>query len=294
MGETGGMFWLLFFAAAIAAAGLAAIHLGFRAPRVAERGDPGAHGLAFETISIPASKGLALHGWLLGPAGNSAAPAVIIVHGWGANMEMMLPLAEPFYADGMNVLMFDARNHGKSPRQGASTMPKFAEDTLAALDWLRAQGFTGPVALVGHSIGAAACLLAASWRHDMDAVIAIASFAHPARLMGRAMARLRLPGWLIRLVLAYVEWNIGHRYEDIAPVNTICAARCPVLLVHGEADTVIPVSDMEEIARCAKKNIRTLRVEGADHDSVEKISSHAGDLTGFLRRAFGGPQAEAE
>ncbi len=289
MADTGGMIWIYVIAAlfALAAGALAAIHLGFRAPRIAEEGDPGDAGMRFSQAAIPTKKGRVLHGWLLPAAGGKGAPCVIVIHGWGANMEMMLPLAKPFYEAGMNVLLFDARNHGTSPREGASTMPKFAQDALAGLDWLRAQGFTGPVALAGHSIGAAAALLAASWRqNDIAAVISIASFAHPARLMARGMARLHLPGWLIRLVLRYIEWNIGFRYDAIAPEKTICEVRCPVLLAHGEADTVIPISDMERIARCASGNISILRVPGADHDSVDELAARADRLVAFLREAF--------
>ncbi len=200
-------------------------------------------------------------------------------------MELMLPLAGPFRDAGFRVLLFDARNHGGSPRDGHSSMPKFAEDTEAALNWLDAAGLHGPRILVGHSIGAAAVLLAASRRRDVAGVIAIAAFAHPARLMARSLRRLRLPAIVIRAILRYIEWVIGHDYDDIAPENVICRIRCPVLLAHGTADRVIPVSDMDRIASCGRKNIRTLRVEGADHDSVDLLTANAGRLVGFARQA---------
>ncbi len=200
-------------------------------------------------------------------------------------MELMLPLARPFREAGFRVLLFDARNHGSSPRDGHSSMPKFAEDAEAALNWLDAAGLRGPRILVGHSIGAAAALLATSRRRDVAAVIAIAAFAHPARLMARGLRRLHLPAPVIHAILRYIEWVIGHDYDDIAPENVICRVRCPVLLAHGTADRVIPVSDMDRIARCHRKNIRTLRVEGADHDSVDLLTANADRLVDFARQA---------
>ncbi len=281
------MSWLSLGILSVPAIALALVHLGFRAPRRRERGDPSAAGMRFREVTIPTVRAIPLRGWLVEPGngGGNDAPTVVIVHGWGANMELMLPLARPFHDAGFRVLLFDARNHGSSPRDGHSSMPKFAEDTEAALDWLDAAGLRGPRILAGHSIGAAAVLLAASRRRDVAGVIAIAAFAHPARLMARGLRRLHLPGPLIRAILRYIEWVIGHDYDDIAPENVICRIRCPVLLAHGTADRVIPVSDMDRIARCRRENIRTLRVEGADHDSVDLLTANADRLVEFVRQA---------
>ncbi len=281
------MSWLSLGILSVPAIALALVHLGFRAPRRREQGDPSAAGMRFREVTVPTVRDLPLRGWLVEPqgGGDHVVPTVVIVHGWGANMELMLPLARPFHEAGFRVLLFDARNHGSSPRDGHSSMPKFAEDAEAALDWLEAAGMRGPRILVGHSIGAAAVLLAASRRQDVAGVIAIAAFAHPARLMARSLRRLHLPGPVIRIILRYIEWVIGHDYDDIAPENVICRIRCPVLLAHGTADRVIPVSDMDCIARCRRENIRTLRVEGADHDSVELLAANADRLVEFVRQA---------
>ncbi len=280
------MSWILPALLLLPPAALAVLHLGFRAPRRRERGDPSATGMRFREVIIPTVRDIPLRGWLLElrDGGGDDVPTVVIVHGWGANMELMLPLARPFHDAGFRILLFDARNHGSSPRDGHSSMPKFAEDAQAALDWLDAAGLRGPRILAGHSIGAAAVLLAASRRRDVAGVIAIAAFAHPARLMARGLRRLHLPAPVIRMILRYIEWVIGHDYDDIAPENTICRIRCPVLLVHGTADRVIPVTDMDRIARCRKKNIRTLRVEGADHDSVDLLTANVDRLLDFARQ----------
>ena len=281
------MSWILPALLLLPPATLAILHLGFRAPRRRERSDPSAAGMRFREVTIPTVRDLPLRGWLIERrhGGSDDAPTVVIVHGWGANMELMLPLARPFHDAGFRCLLFDARNHGSSSRDGHSSMPKFAEDAEAALDWLNAAGLHGPRILVGHSIGAAAALLAASRRRDVTGVIAIAAFAHPARLMARGLRRLHLPAPVIRAILRYIEWVIGHDYDEIAPENVICGVHCPVLLAHGTADRVIPIADMDRIARCRGKNIRTLRVEGADHDSVDLLTANADRLVDFARQA---------
>ena len=103
---------------------LAMIHLGFRVPRNPEKTDPGRLELAFQTISIPTVSHKRLFGWLI-PV-HDATSTIVILHGWGGNAEQMLPMALPFHQAGMNVLLVDSRNHGRSDRDGFSSLPRFA------------------------------------------------------------------------------------------------------------------------------------------------------------------------
>jgi len=101
----------------------------------------------------------------------------------------------------------------------------------------------------------------------------------------------RLPGsylltpLLAPLVMNYVQWIIGHRLDDIAPMNTYCKISCPVLLVHGDKDKTIPLADMHMIAdNCPDKKSEILVIKGAGHDSLHKLRDHAQELVNFLKR----------
>lgn len=84
-------------------------------------------------------------------------------------------------------------------------------------------------------------------------------------------------------MLRYVEWVIGYPFATIAPVNTVRRITCPVLLVHGMEDQTVPLIDARRIfANCRSPQARLLEVEGAGHDSVDKIEPHIGQLLGFL------------
>jgi alpha-beta hydrolase superfamily lysophospholipase len=199
----------------------------------------------------------------------------------------MLPLAVPLYRAGMNVLLLDARNHGRSDADNFSSMPRFAEDVSEAINWIKRQGNlqNDQLVLLGHSVGAAAVLLEASRRHDVAAVISLATFAHPEWMMRRYLRRFPLPKLFVKGVLHYVERVIGHRYEAIAPMHTACLVKCPVLLVHGTADETVPVSDALAIRdQCNKNSIELLLIDGADHESIDKIEEHAKELIAFLKR----------
>jgi pimeloyl-ACP methyl ester carboxylesterase len=111
------------------------IRRSLAAPRVAESGVP--DGLPWRQVAISSVRGKTLFGWFI-PAGE-CAPALAILHGWGGNAEMMLPLAKPLHGAGYALLFFDARSHGRSDGDSFASLPRFAEDLAHAVDWLRAQ-----------------------------------------------------------------------------------------------------------------------------------------------------------
>ena len=263
------------------------IHRAYRAPRVVEQHTPGDLGLPFTTIRISGVHGKALFGWFV-PASEEPAPAVAIMHGWGGNAELMLPFAQLLHQAGYATLLLDARNHGQSDSDDYSSMPRFAEDLECGLDWLKKQPQvdTQRCYLLGHSVGAAAALLLASRRHDVAGVVSIAAFAHPARLMRRQMRAHHIPyrpiGWLI---LRYVEWTIGFRFDEIAPCNTIRRITCPVLLVHGEADNTVPPQDARAIyANRPGERVELLLIPDTGHDSRDSIMQHGEALIRFLAK----------
>ena len=259
------------------------LHWFYRAPRIVEQATPDSLNLPYTEHYLNGPKGKRLFAWLI-PAADSCC-TLIVVHGWGANAEMMLPLAQPFHQAGMDVLLYDARSHGKSDSDSFSSLPRFAEDLGAALDWVRQRNPDHQVVVLGHSIGAAASILTASHRHDIDLVIGISGFAHPHLIMSHHLGKPWVPGFLRRLILNYVQWVIGFRFDDIAPMNRIAHVQCPVLLAHGTADTTIPISHMRLIEANANGEhpIQIVEVEGAEHDSIEHFHEHAERLIRFVR-----------
>ncbi|CUA98152.1 alpha/beta hydrolase [Thiomonas bhubaneswarensis] len=258
-----------------------------RAPRLAHTRSPADLGLAFTTARIATANGKTLHAWLIPPPASAArpAPAMVVVHGWGSNADLMLPLAPALHQAGLALLFIDARCHGASDGDTFASLPRFAEDTVHAVDWLAARPDIDPrrIALLGHSVGAGAVLLAASWRTQIAAVVSLAAFAHPAEMMQRWMAEQNLPSEVIGpLVLRYVQRTIGYRFDAIAPINTLPQLRCPVLLMHGEDDTVVPVTDAHRLMAVADSSRVQLHIGPGGHDSMEAFLSVIDRVSRFL------------
>ncbi|MDY0329957.1 MAG: alpha/beta fold hydrolase [Thiomonas sp.] len=267
-----------------------------RAPRVAHTRSPTDFGLEHATVRIPTARGKTLHAWHL-PAPPSSpqtaprpSPALVIVHGWGGNADLMLPLAPALHAAGLALLFIDTRCHGASDDEPFTSLPRFAEDTVHAADWLAAQPGIDPqrIALLGHSVGAGAVLLAATWRPQIAAVVSLAAFAHPADMMRRWMVEQALPDAAIGpYILDYVQRTIGYRFDAIAPIHTLPQLRCPVLLMHGEHDTVVPVEDARRLLAAAATNAPVqLHIGPGGHDSMDAFLQEMPRVVGFLSQAL--------
>jgi dipeptidyl aminopeptidase/acylaminoacyl peptidase len=272
-----------------------AILHGLRAPRLAHEPLPPGWPIPpaqLHEVRIAGPRGRQLFGWLVRPApgtpadAEAAHPAVLVMHGWGANAATMWPVVPPLHAAGFAVLLIDARCHGRSDGEAFTSMPRFAEDIDAGLAWLRQQpGIAGDrLSLLGHSVGAAAALLQASHDTRVRAVVSLSAFAHPRDLMRRFMDEKRVPypvlGWY---VMRHVQRVIGASFDEIAPLHTITRVRCPVLLVHGRADTTVPFADALRL-RAASARAALLAVDG-DHDLRQALPPHAATLVTFLSAA---------
>lgn len=257
------------------------LHIGFIPPRIIEKKTPNDFGMDYQELDVYGKKQKKLFAWFI--ATQKSSPLIIIMHGWGSNSELMLPIANTFYQAGLNVLLLDSRCHGKSAGDTYSALPRFAEDIDAVIEYAQQHlAYNDKIILLGHSVGAGAVLYSASRRQDISAVISISAFGSPQWLMTRYFQGFHLPQWLINILLAYIQWIIGHRFSEIAPVNAIKKLTIPILLVHGTHDNTVPIDDAYAIQENNTYG-KLLIIDEADHDSVEKIETHGELLVDFLK-----------
>lgn len=279
------VLWGLLALAGLLGGANVAIRRGLAAPRVVETASP--QGLPWREVRLPTVNGKRLFGWFI-PAGERA-PALVVMHGWGGNAEMMLPLAAPLHERGYALLLVDARCHGQSDDDTFASLPRFAEDIDAALAWLagRPEVDAARLGVIGHSVGAGAALLAASRRRDLRAVVSLAAFAHPAGMMRRWLASKRIPHWPFgAYILAYVQRVIGFRFDDIAPCHTIARVTCPVLLAHGLEDDTVPVDEARQIHAARSSDAVELLLVPGSHDDYGDVTRHLAQLGDFIDRSM--------
>jgi hypothetical protein len=102
-------------------------------------------------------------------------PAVLLVHGWGGHAGRLSRFVDPLTKAGFSVIAFDAPGHGVSEGKGCS-VSDFIGAVLAV-----AEDDGNVVGLVGHSLGAAACVLAMRERLRVRAAVLLAPLSDPEK-----------------------------------------------------------------------------------------------------------------
>jgi uncharacterized protein len=261
-------------------------------------------GLPFETIVIE-TEGLALPGWFIPAREGAPGPGVVLVHGWESARDRTLPMASFLHAAGFHCLTLDIRGHGVNPPEALPLSGgEFGADALAGFRALIARPEVTVGAISGHSMGAIGAILAAAADPRVAAVVASSGPADPYRLTRQTfrLARLPIPD-PIAYPLAWLTTRVylrprGHTVADISASAAIARYRGPVLLAHGDGDTVVPPSHMRRLAASARAaraddpaaaEVETMLVVGGQHSWLYEDAGYRRAVAAFLTRAMGGP-----
>jgi pimeloyl-ACP methyl ester carboxylesterase len=193
--------------------------------------------------------------WQAGPA---AAPAVLLVHGWGGRGMQMASFVAPLLAGGYRVVWFDQPGHGESGR-GPVALPDF----VRALDALAATH--GPFkAAIGHSLGAAALGLAMRRGMQLDRIVFVSP---PASISEHAHKFARLLGITPKIRDAMrrrLEQRYGVRFAEIDRLDELSQLHLPALFVHDSGDVDVP---FEQTLRLSARmpGARLIKTYGLGH-----------------------------
>lgn len=233
-------------------------------PRKAVRTDLENYFSEFEPVRFSASDGVALSAWFVPCPG--AKEAVVLLHGSGGSRNQMLARARLLHDHGFAVLLYDARGCGESGGEFISFGWYETRDLLAALDWLRARGFSR-FGLIGASQGGATIALAAAELRDVR--WAVLESVYPT-LLNAVDRRFRqnygVPGWLGgALLVPFAERRIDEKARNISPRDAIEKLSCPVFVMSGVADQHTLASDARQVFDHAPEPKTWWLVPGAQH-----------------------------
>ena len=128
------------------------------------------------------------------------------------------------------------------------------------------------VCIVGYSYGGYAALAGGAFTPDLyKCVIAGAPVSDLPMMLNQDRSKSRFRNhWAV----AYWERVIGdsreerERLKDVSPANFAESFQAPVLLLHGDDDTVVPIAQsrrMEARLKRADKQVEFVRLKGEDH-----------------------------
>lgn len=172
---------------------------------------------------------------------------------------------------GFAVMRFDFTGLGNSEGEFADTnFSSNVADLLAAADWLR-QSYGAPSLLIGHSLGGAAAIAAASHIPELTAVATIGAPADPAHvthLFACALDEIEANG-SADVSIAGRTFTVKRQFlDDVAGVqmaDALVALHMPLLIMHAPEDTVVGIDNAETLFAQAKFPKSFVALDGADH-----------------------------
>lgn len=187
-----------------------------------------------------------------------AAPILLFFHGNGEIVPDYDDMAAMFTGLGVNFFVADYRGYGRST--GAPSVSAMMSDCHKVMDFLGhyrvEHHLTGPVCLMGRSLGSASVLELAWKRSDEITCLIIES--------GFAFA-----GPLLRL-LGIDPDRIGFREEEgFDNIHKVRCVRLPCLVIHAQNDHIIPFFDGQALYEaCPSKDKELLEIKGANHNDL--------------------------
>ena len=228
--------------------------------------------------SISAQDAVTLRAWLIVPS-NPNHDAVLLLHGLGDNRLGMTSYAQLFLAHGYMVLMPDSRAHGTSGGQLATYGLLERNDIRQWVDFLENQFRPGDelhprcIYALGESMGAAQLLQSLDTHPNFCAVAAESSFANFREIAYDRMGQpFHLGPWVGRTLLrplvevaflcARLKYHLNM--NQISPEDSAARSTIPILLIHGEIDSNIPLRHSQQIHAHAPRT-QLWQVPNADH-----------------------------
>jgi putative redox protein len=180
-------------------------------------------------------------------------------------------IAQALTEHGIAVLRFDFTGLGASEGEFANTnFSSNLADLVAAADFMRAT-YAAPRLLIGHSLGGAAVLAAASQMQEVKAVVTIAAPSDPSHVTGlfsahldeiarEGEAQVQLAGRPFRIKQQFVEDAGEHNLKV-----KIAALKRALMVMHAPGDDTVGISNAMEIFTAAKHPKSFVSLDSADH-----------------------------
>jgi len=196
------------------------------------------------------------------------------------NIRAVRSISQCLTKGGIAVLRFDFAGLGDSEGDFSDTnFTSNVADLTAASSYL-ADNLIAPTILIGHSLGGAAVLAAASEIPSVKAVVTIGAPAEPAHvqhLVQSASEEIEANGQA-RVHIGQQSFNIKKQFlEDIQQtrlrdkINRLGKA---LLILHAPQDRIVSIENAEKIYVAARHPKSFISLDGADHLLTRKEDGH--------------------
>jgi pimeloyl-ACP methyl ester carboxylesterase len=212
-------------------------------------------GLDFENVQLNTPDGLSLHGWYI-PGPDTLT--LVWFHGNAGNISTRLAtIADVRMNLGYNIFIFDYRGYGLS--SGKPSEEGTYSDSDAVMAYLLSSKNLEPsqTVLWGHSLGCAIATEVAT-KYPTRALILQSGFTSIPAMSSHKYPCLPGVGFLTKILFK-------TKYDILSKLGRV---HVPILVIHGDQDSVVPHYMGETIFSYARSPKRFYSVKGAGHKDM--------------------------
>ena len=249
------------------------------------------HELPYEAVTITATDGKKLFGRYYHNV--DGAPVQIQFHGYrGSAMRDFCGGTAFAKKLGHNALVVDQRSHGHSE---GNTITFGVRERYDCQSWANYAyqrfGKETPLILSGVSMGATTVLMASDLElpKTVCAIVADCPYSPPQDIISKVAGEFGLPRKPAAALCSLGAFLYGHfRVSNGSALESVRNTRLPVLLLHGEADQLVPCYMSREIYDACGSDKELQTFPGATHGMcyLEDPQRYEATVEGFLKRCL--------
>ncbi len=216
-----------------------------------------------ERVEIP-YQGKSLHGILRKPVGVDRPPVMVMICGLDSTKEETEAYERPFLERGIAILVFDGPGQGEGEYDFA-IRADYEVPVKAVVDYLmtRRDLDTGRIGVWGVSLGGYYAPRAAAFETRIKACIALAGPYDWGRAWD-GLTELTREAFRVRSHCATLEQAKRHA-ATLSLQGIADRITCPIFVITGKLDRVIPWQDAERLAREVSGPVELLIIEDGNH-----------------------------
>ena len=209
-------------------------------------------------ITIPNREGRHINALLYKNEGENSKYA-IIVHGYRSTTKAVSYLARRYFEAGYNVLLPYLRAHQGSDYDYSTMGWHERFDIIDWINYIESKALDAKIVLHGVSMGAATVMMTTGEALPSSVICAVEDCGYTSvydAYTYKIPKIMSLPAFpSINIFRRAIMRRVGFDIKEASALNQVRKSTTPTLFVHGQCDTVVPVSmayELYENARCEK------------------------------------------
>ncbi len=219
-----------------------------------------------EAVTVTTADGLDLVHWYH-PPGAPDGPVVVIFHGNAGHIGDRVPKYWPLLQAGLGVFLASYRGYGGNP--GRPSEEGLTADALSVMAHLAGREIASQrIILYGESLGTGLAIKMAAGQPVAGLILE----APPGSIAELAQSHY----WYVP-----AKWLLLDQWNAIELMDQVAA---PLLLMHGDADRVVPVRFGRRVFEAATGPKEALFIEGGGHADLYRFPEVPERVIDFVRR----------